>query len=157
VLGNSADPNYKPPALSMADLMGMPAPPPGKAFDNLYFVGSKWVSTWALTTSDGIILIDAMDNEEEAERIVEGGLKTLGLDPSKVKTIIVTHGHGDHHGGVSYFVRRYNSRVVVSEADWTMMETNLEFDNSLWAGLRSATFPSSKETKCALVIPLWIC
>src|SRR5436190_5923905 len=84
-LGNSANPNYKPPARSMADLMGMPAPPPGKAFDNLYFVGSKWVSTWALTTSDGIILIDAMDNEEEAERIVEGGLKALGLDPSKVK------------------------------------------------------------------------
>ncbi len=131
-LGNSADPNYKPPALSMADLMGMPAPPPGKAFDNLYFVGSKWVSTWALTTSDGIILIDAMDNEEEAERIVEGGLKTLGLDPSKVKTIIVTHGHGDHYGGANYFVRRYNSRVVASEADWTMMETQLEFDNSLW-------------------------
>jgi len=111
-LGNSADPNYKPPALSMADLMGMPAPPPGKAFDNLYFVGSKWVSTWALTTSDGIILIDAMDNEEEAERIVEGGLKTLGLDPSKVKTIIVTHGHGDHIGDAVEIANAHNPKVV---------------------------------------------
>jgi metallo-beta-lactamase class B len=131
-LGNSADPNYKAPPISIADLMKMPAPPPGRAFDNLYFVGSKWVSCWALTTSDGIILIDAMDNEEEAERIVDGGLKTLGLDPSQVKTIIITHGHGDHYGGVNYLVRRYNSRVVLSEADWTMMETNLEFDDPLW-------------------------
>jgi metallo-beta-lactamase class B len=66
-LRNSAKPDYKPPAISIADLMAMPAPPPGKAFDNLYFVGSKWVSTWAITTSEGIILIDAMDNEAEAE------------------------------------------------------------------------------------------
>lgn len=131
-LGNSANPDYKPPAISMADLMGMPAPPPGKAFDNLYFVGSKWVSAWAITTSAGIILIDAMDNEEEAERITEGGMKTLGLDPSQVKYIIVTHGHGDHYGGASYFVRKYDSRILASDADWTMMETKLEFDNALW-------------------------
>jgi metallo-beta-lactamase class B len=131
-LGRSADPNYTPPAISLPDLMSMPAPPPGKAFDNLYFVGSKWVSAWAITTSDGIILIDAMDNEEEAERIVERGLKTLGLEPAKVKTIIVTHGHGDHYGGSNHFVRKYNSRVVLSDADWSMMETKLEFDSPLW-------------------------
>jgi metallo-beta-lactamase class B len=131
-LGNSANPDYKPPAISLADLMAMPAPPPGKAFDNLYFVGSKWVSTWAITTSDGIILIDAMDNEDEAERITQSGLKTLGLDPSQVKYIVVTHGHGDHYGGADYFARKYKSRIVASDADWTMMETKLEFDNSLW-------------------------
>jgi len=132
VLGKSADPNYTAPIPSLEDLMKMPAPPPGKAFDNLYFVGSKWVSAWAITTSDGIILIDAMDNDEEAQRIVEGGLKTLGLDPAKVKTIIVTHGHGDHYGGANYFAQKYGAHVVASEADWTMMETKLEFDSPLW-------------------------
>ena len=112
--------------------MKIPAPPPGRAFDNLYFVGSKWVSTWAITTSDGIILIDAMDNEEEAERIVEAGLKSLGLDPAKVKTVIVTHGHGDHYGGANFFAQKYQSRIVASDVDWTMMETKLEFDTPLW-------------------------
>jgi metallo-beta-lactamase class B len=132
VLGRSADPNFKPSVPNLEELMKIPAPPPGKAFDNLYFVGSKWVSTWAITTSDGIILIDAMDNEEEAARIVEGGLKTLGLDPAMVKTIIVTHGHGDHYGGANYFVQKYKSRIVASDIDWTMMETKLEFDTPLW-------------------------
>src|SRR5882724_5651594 len=33
---------------------------PGKVFDNLYFVGSKIHSAWALTTSEGIILIDTV-------------------------------------------------------------------------------------------------
>jgi metallo-beta-lactamase class B len=132
VLGQSADPNFKAPVPDLEALMKIPAPPPGRAFDNLYFVGSKWVSTWAITTSDGIILIDAMDNEEEAERIVEGGLKTLGLDPTTVKTIIITHGHGDHYGGANYFAQKYKSRTIASDVDWTMMETKLEFDTPLW-------------------------
>ena len=123
-------PNTKQPTI--AELMAIPAPPPGKVFDNLYFVGSKWVSAWALTTSDGIILIDAMDNDEEAERIIAGGMRKLGLDPAKIKYVIVTHGHGDHYGGVGYLKRVASPRVVMSEADWTMMETKLEFDPPEW-------------------------
>ena len=41
---------------------------PAKVFDNLYFVGSKIHSSWALTTSQGIILIDTLytyNSEEE--------------------------------------------------------------------------------------------
>jgi metallo-beta-lactamase class B len=132
VLGKSADPNYTAPTPDLEALMKLPAPPPGKAFDNLYFVGSKWVSAWAITTSDGIILIDAMDNEEEAERITEGGLKTLGLDPATVRTVIITHGHGDHYGGANYFALKYGARIVASDIDWTMMETKLEFESPLW-------------------------
>ena len=32
---------------------------PAKVFDNLYFVGTKAHSAWALQTSDGLIVIDA--------------------------------------------------------------------------------------------------
>ncbi len=32
--------------------------PPAKVFDNLYYIGTKTESTWALTTSAGIILIN---------------------------------------------------------------------------------------------------
>jgi metallo-beta-lactamase class B len=71
VLGKSADSNFKAPTPDLAKLIALPAPPPGKAFDNLYFVGGKWVSAWALTTSDGIILIDAMNNDDDAERTIE--------------------------------------------------------------------------------------
>jgi metallo-beta-lactamase class B len=132
VLGQSADPAFQAPTPDLEKLMALPAPPPGKAFDNLYFVGGKWVSAWALATSDGIILFDAMNNEDDAEHTIERGLKAVGLDPSKVKTIIVTHGHGDHYGGADYFTRKYGSRVVASAVDWTMMETKLEFDHPLW-------------------------
>jgi metallo-beta-lactamase class B len=112
--------------------MAQPAPPPARAFDNLAFVGAKWVSAWALATSDGIILLDALNNEEEAERLIEGGLRRLGLDPAQVRRIVVTHGHGDHYGGAAWLQQRHGARVAMSGTDWRMLETGLEFDVPQW-------------------------
>jgi metallo-beta-lactamase class B len=47
---------------------------PAKVFDNLCFVGSKIHSSWALTSSAGIILIDTLFTYNSEEEIV-GGLK----------------------------------------------------------------------------------
>ena len=108
-----------------------PSPPPGKAFDNLYFVGDEWVSAWAINTSRGIILIDALNTGKEAAQLIEGGLRRLGLNPARIKYIVVTHGHGDHYGGATY------SRTSITPAWWRasktgrMMETKLEFETPL--------------------------
>ena len=109
-----------------------PLPPPGRAFDNLYFLGSAWVSAWAIDTPDGIILIDALNSADEAAQLIEGGMARLGLDPARIKYIVVTHAHGDHYGGAPYLAAKYRARIVMSEADWTMTETKLEFDSPLW-------------------------
>ena len=50
----------------LAAVIGQPAPDPGRVFENLYFVGSSWVSAWAIRTSQGVILIDALNNADEA-------------------------------------------------------------------------------------------
>ncbi len=113
-------------------LMARPAPPPMQVFDNLYYVGGDWVAAWVLKTSEGLILIDALNNEQEARDLIEGGMTRLGLDPKQIKYILVTHGHGDHYGGATYLARKYGARVVASEADWTMMHTHLEFDSAIW-------------------------
>src|SRR5258707_15736097 len=49
---------------------------PAKVFDNVYFVGSKIHNSWALTTSEGIIVLDTLftyNSEEETG----GGLKKV--------------------------------------------------------------------------------
>ena len=71
---------------------------PVKVADNLYFVGQSEYSVWAITTSEGIILLDAI-YDYSIEEEVDGGLKKLGLDPTKIKYAVVTHPHPDHHGG----------------------------------------------------------
>jgi metallo-beta-lactamase class B len=92
---------------------------PAKVFDNLYYIGSKDVSAWAVTTSDGIIVIDALYDYSVEEQIVNG-LKKVGLDPTKIKYVVVTHGHGDHYLG-SKFLQNRGARIVLSEADWNIM------------------------------------
>lgn len=116
----------------LARLIAQPAPAPGQAFDNLYYVGSAWVSAWVLKTSAGLILIDALNNTKEADQLIEGGMRRLGLDPAQIRYVLVTHGHGDHYGAAQTLAERYRARVVASEIDWKMMETGLEFDSKVW-------------------------
>ena len=113
-------------------LIAKPAPPATQVFDNLYFVGGDWVSAWVLKTSEGLILIDALNNTQEAQALIEGGMQKVGLDPRQIKYIVVTHGHGDHYGGASYLVDKYHPHVIASEADWNMMHGTLEFNSALW-------------------------
>ena len=106
---------------------------PTRVFDNLYYVGSRSLSSWAITTSRGIILIDALRNADEARSVIEPSMRSLGLDPAQIRYIVVTHGHGDHYGGVRYFVERYGPRVVMSEVDWTeVAKPVLQLDAPHW-------------------------
>lgn len=93
-------------------------------FDNLYFVGGKVHSAWALTTSDGIILIDTI-YPYNSEELIVGGMEKLGLDPKQVKYTIITHGHGDHVGGAKMMQDRFGSRIVMGLKDWQFVENSV--------------------------------
>jgi len=97
---------------------------PAKVFDNLYFVGSKIHNSWALTSSEGIILIDTLFTYNSEEEIV-GGLKKLGLDPAKVKYVIISHAHSDHVGGAKLMQDRFGSRIVMGGPDWDSIEKSV--------------------------------
>jgi metallo-beta-lactamase class B len=102
---------------------------PAKVFDDLYFVGTKFHSSWALPTGDGIILIDTLYDYASEEAIV-GGLKKLGLDPAAVKYVIISHAHGDHDGGAKLMQDRFGSRIVMGAPDWEMIEKSVnQFPN----------------------------
>lgn len=95
---------------------------PTKLFDNLYYIGFNSVGAWAIPTSDGVILIDALNNVKEAEELLEPALRKIGLNPANVKYIIVGHGHFDHFGGAPYFQNKYGTRVAMSGIDWDAVE-----------------------------------
>jgi metallo-beta-lactamase class B len=104
--------------------------PAQKVFDNVYYLGQMMVSAWAIDTPAGIILIDALNNADEAREIMVPGLKAVGLDPARIKYVIITHSHGDHYGGAQYFRDTYGARLVASAADWEVMANpNAPFRN----------------------------
>jgi metallo-beta-lactamase class B len=92
---------------------------PKKAFDDLYWMGTEGVSAWLLTSNDGYILYDTA-NVYDAEDVLVGGMKKLGLDPAKVKYVIVSHGHRGESGGAYLFQSRYGAHIVT--ADWDLIE-----------------------------------
>ncbi|MFP3948361.1 MAG: MBL fold metallo-hydrolase, partial [Longimicrobiales bacterium] len=93
---------------------------PVQVFDNLYYVGQSAYSAWAIDTSEGIIVIDAIfDYSVEAQ--IADGLRELGLDPNDIRYVIVSHAHGDHVGGAAYLQEEFGARVVLAEADWELI------------------------------------
>ena len=96
---------------------------PVKVFDNLYFVGTREHSAWAVVTSAGIIVIDPLYAYAVEDEVV-GGLKKVGLNPADIKYVLVSHGHGDHSGGAGYLQDRFNAHVILAAPDWDLLERN---------------------------------
>jgi metallo-beta-lactamase class B len=93
---------------------------PTKVFDNLYYIGEIRQSIWAVTTSEGIILIDAA-YDYSAKELITDGLKKVGLDPAQIKYAIMSHIHGDRWYGSKYLQDTYKTRIIFSQADWDVM------------------------------------
>jgi metallo-beta-lactamase class B len=80
-------------------------------------MGTRQHSSWALRTSDGIIIIDTNFAWATQPEIVDG-LTTLGLNPRDIKYVLISHAHGDHDQGAAELQSRYGAKVVMGEADW---------------------------------------
>jgi metallo-beta-lactamase class B len=117
-----------PPAGRAGGRGAAPAPPPTpdranwyaapfKVFDNLYWLGTRQHSSWALQTSAGIIIIDTNFAWATEPEIIEGMTK-LGLNPRDIKYVIISHAHGDHDQGAAELQKRYGAQVVMGAPDW---------------------------------------
>src|ERR1700691_1723521 len=94
---------------------------PVRVFDNLYFFGQSEYAVWAVTTSQGIIVLDTIFDYSVEEEVV-GGMKKLGLDPANIKYAVVSHAHPDHDGGARFVQEHYGTRVIMSPADWDVLD-----------------------------------
>src|SRR5687767_175373 len=90
---------------------------PYKVFDNLYWLGTRQHSSWALQTSEGLIMIDTNFAWATQPEIIDG-LTRLGLNPRDIKYVIISHAHGDHDQGAAELQSRYGAKVVMGAADW---------------------------------------
>lgn len=99
-----------------------PVIPPTKIFDNVSVIGNAGTVVYVVETSDGLVLFDSMTAGQLDTQLLPG-FTALGLDPARVRAVIVAHGHQDHFGGSPYFQDRFGARVYVSAADWDLLAT----------------------------------
>ena len=95
---------------------------PAKVADNLYFLGTKIHNAWALVGSDGIIVLEALFDYAAPEEIM-GGMKQIGLDPQKVKYIVISHAHADHDGGAKFLQDSLpTAHLAYGAPDWDAVD-----------------------------------
>jgi len=97
---------------------------PLKLFDNLYFTGTATVGSYIIDTGEGLVMLDTGVGDEDAAMMVED-MKKLGLDPSRIKVIFISHEHFDHYGGVQYLKKNVcpDALVGMSLTGWNMLQT----------------------------------
>jgi metallo-beta-lactamase class B len=95
---------------------------PAKVADNLYFIGTKIHSSWAIVGSQGIIVIEALFDYAANNEIL-GGLKKLGLEKNKVKYVILSHAHADHDGGAKLLQDEIPGvHLIYGAEDWEAVD-----------------------------------
>jgi len=98
---------------------------PAKVADNLYFLGTKIHSAWAIVGSDGIIIMEALYDYAASDEIL-GGMKKLGLDQSKVKYVILSHAHADHDGGAKLLQDTFSgAHLIYGREDWDAVDKSV--------------------------------
>jgi len=71
--------------------------PPHKIIGNLYYVGTRTLSSFLIVTSQGNILINS--TYERNVQTIEKSVEQLGFKFSDIKILLGTHAHGDHQEG----------------------------------------------------------
>ncbi|MGC4028326.1 MAG: MBL fold metallo-hydrolase [Steroidobacteraceae bacterium] len=93
---------------------------PIEVFDGVFYVGLREIGAYAIKTSAGVILIDALPTGQ-VRRFLVPHLKKVGIDPRDVKYVVVTHGHADHYGGAAYF-QGNGATVFMTAPDWDLLD-----------------------------------
>jgi len=95
---------------------------PARVADNLYFIGTRIHNAWAITGSEGTIVLEALFDYAAQDEIF-AGMKKLGLDTSKVKYVILSHAHADHDGGARLLQDEIPGvHLVYGKEDWDAVD-----------------------------------
>lgn len=63
-------------------------------------------------------------------KYIKAGLEGIGIDPTELDGIVITHEHSDHIKGVGVLMRRYDVPIYVTEGTWKGMSEKIgKIDN----------------------------
>jgi len=94
--------------------------PPHKIAGNVYYVGTRTLSSFLVTTPAGHILINS--TYERNVRTIEMSVTQLGLKFSDIKILLGTHAHGDHQEGDALVKELTGAQVMAMAEDVPALE-----------------------------------
>ena len=115
--------------------------PPFKIADNLYYVGSKGLASYLITTPQGHILINS--NLEEGVPMIRASVEKLGFKFNDIKILLISHAHWDHNAGSATIKRLTGAKYLVMDADVPAVESGGKSDFH-YANDPSTHYPATK-------------
>src|SRR5205085_1706399 len=89
--------------------------PPHKIVGNIYYVGTRTLSSFLIVTPQGNILIDS--TYERNVPAIEKSVQQLGFKFSDVKILLGSHAHGDHQEGDALIRQKTGAQVMAMAED----------------------------------------
>jgi metallo-beta-lactamase class B len=93
---------------------------PHRVAGNLYYVGTRGLASYLITTPEGHILINS--SLESSVPLIQTSVEKLGFKFSDVKILLVSHAHWDHNAGSALVKKQTGAKYMVMEQDVAVTE-----------------------------------
>jgi metallo-beta-lactamase class B len=100
--------------------------PAFKIVGNVFYVGSRGLASYLITTPKGHILINS--NLESSVPQIRDSVEKLGFHFSDVKILLISHAHWDHDAGSSAIKKLTRAQYMVMEGDVPVVESGGKTD-----------------------------
>jgi metallo-beta-lactamase class B len=94
---------------------------PFRIADGLYYVGSKDLASYLVTTPQGNILINP--SLESSPELIRKSVEQLGFRYSDIKILLISHAHWDHDAGSARVIRETGAKYMVMDGDVPVVES----------------------------------
>lgn len=89
--------------------------PPHRVIGNVYYVGSRALASYLITTPEGSILVNS--SLESSVPLIRASIEKLGFKFSDVKILLISHAHYDHCAGSFQIKELTGAKYMVMDAD----------------------------------------
>jgi metallo-beta-lactamase class B len=100
--------------------------PPFRIAGNLYYVGSRGLASYLVTTSEGHILINS--NLEERVPMLRASIEKLGFKYNDLKILLISHAHWDHNAGSALIRKQTGAKYMVMAEDVSAVQSGGKTD-----------------------------
>jgi metallo-beta-lactamase class B len=94
--------------------------PPHRIVGNVYYVGTRGLASYLITTPEGSILINS--SLETSVPMIRASIEKLGFKFSDVKILLINHAHFDHCAGSFQIKELTGAKYMVMEQDVPVIE-----------------------------------
>src|SRR5258705_7136780 len=108
---------------------------------NIYFVGSKSLGIYLITTPQGHILVNA--GLAASVPGIQKSVETLGFKFSDVKILLISHAHFDHDAGAARIKELTGAKYMVMDADVPVVESGGKED-FFYGQRKEMRYPAAK-------------